>query len=108
MMETTVQMMRDMRVFLMLVNFLKVKKVRGRVMRSRAPIAMARYLSGSTESQIMTPQIAVAEEMKIPKQILEIKFKILFDLNSGDLDVASKCGSEVVFICFNGIFILFN
>jgi hypothetical protein len=32
----------------------------------------------------------------------------LFDLNSGDLDVASKCGSEAVFICFNGIFILFN
>ena len=102
------QIMRDMRVFLILVNFLKVKKARGRVMRSSIPIAMMRYLNGNTESQIMTPQIAMAEEMKIPKQILEIKFKILFDLNSGDLDAAPKCGSEAVFICFNGIFILFN
>ncbi len=65
------QIMRDMRVFLMLVNFLKVKKARGMVMRSRAPIAMARYLSGSTESQIMTPQIAMAEKMKMPSESVD-------------------------------------
>ena len=74
------QIMRDMRVFLMLVNFLKVKKARGRVMRSSAAISISRYLIGRIERQKRMPRMVIAESIQSEREILEIRLMILVEV----------------------------
>lgn len=80
MMETMVQIMRDMRVFLMLVNFLKVKKARGRVMRSNKAMSISRYLIGRMERQKKMPRMVIIESIQSEREILEIRSMILVEV----------------------------